>query len=159
MLQELSNTLFAERQLLRRLHFKLDTMRVFLACGKQDWLPELNAEITQVERELAAVEVVRAGQAADVAAAHHIDLNISLRELAEVIEEPWKGIFVEHLAAMSTELTEIRAVQEALIPVLAEGARMAQSLAQAVVGRNDAGVYQPDGTSGPAKPRVIDVAV
>lgn len=159
MFQELSNTLFAERQLLRRLHFKLDTMRVFLACGKQDWLAELNSEITQVERELSAVEIIRAAQAAEVAGAHSLEADVALRGLVEAIEEPWRGIFAEHLAAMSTELTEIRAVQETVGPVLAEGARLAQSLAQSVVGRADAGVYQPDGTSGPSRPRVIDVAV
>lgn len=159
MFQELSNTLFAERQLLRRLHFKLDSMRVFLACGKQDWLQELNAEIAQVQRELAAVEVVRAAQAAELAPALHLEPNPSLRQIVAAAEEPWKGIFDEHLAAMSDEITHIRAVQEAVDPVLQEGSRMAHSLAQSVSGRGDTGVYAPDGTTLPAKPSVIDVEV
>lgn len=159
MLQELSNTLFAERQLLRRLHFKLDTMRVFLACGRQDWLAELNGEIAAVEREIAAVEIVRAGLAADLAKERKMPRNPSLRQIVAVLDEPWLGIFEEHLAAMTEELTQIRAVQEAVAPVLAEGARMASQLAQAVSGREDTGVYAPEGAQAPPKPSVIDVAV
>ncbi len=159
MYQELSNTLFAERQLLRRLHFKLDSMRVFLACGKQDWLGELNSEIAEVQRELAAVEVVRAAQAADLARELHLDPNPSLRQIVEASHEPWSGIYAEHLEAMSEEITSIRAVQEAVDPVLQEGARMASSLARSVSGRGDTGFYSPDGTTLPAKPSVIDVEV
>src|SRR5512144_1453988 len=99
-LNDVSNILWRERQLLELLVFKLEEEQLVLAAGRSRWLAFATREVENVLGEIKRVELDRAVQVADAARALGLAGTPTLRELAALTAPPWDGIFAEHRRAL-----------------------------------------------------------
>jgi hypothetical protein len=116
-LDEVSQTLWRERQLLDLLVCKLEVEQLVLAAGRTRWLPAVTREVEYVLAEVKQVELLRAVL---------IDAVATLRELAEAAPNPWDTILEQHRIAFLTTSEELRAVARINRDLLAQGARAVQ---------------------------------
>src|SRR5919108_3440000 len=95
-LNDVSNILWRERQLLELLVFKLEEEQLVLAAGRTRWLSHATREVDTVLEEIKRIELERAVQVQAVAQEMQLSTAPSLRELAQLTSAPWDGIFEEH---------------------------------------------------------------
>lgn len=142
-LQEISNILWRERQLLELLLFKLEEEQLLLAAGRTRFLAHATREVEAVLDELKQAELVRAAAVDAVAAELGLPANPSLRELAAAAPAPWGSILGEHRDAFLAATQEITAVAEANRQLLGNG--------QQAVREAMRWVDVPDDTYGPGR--------
>lgn len=109
-LAELSNLLWRQRQLLDLLLFKMTVEQQLLAGRQIRWLARATDEVEAVLAEMREVELLRAVVLDDLAAAHGLEANPSLRAVAAAVPEPWQGIFEEHRQAFLALTDEVQSV-------------------------------------------------
>jgi hypothetical protein len=125
-LDEVSQTLWRERQLLDLLVCKLEVEQLVLAAGRTRWLPAVTREVEYVLAEVKQVELLRAVLIDAVAAQLGLQPGCTLRELAEAAPNPWDTILEQHRIAFLTTSEELRAVARINRDLLAQGARAVQ---------------------------------
>ena len=125
-LDEVSQTLWRERQLLDLLVCKLEVEQLVLAAGRTRWLPAVTREVEYVLAEVKQVELLRAVLIDAVAGQLGLQPGCTLRELAEAAPSPWDGILEQHRMAFLTTAEELRAVARINRDLLAQGARAVQ---------------------------------
>lgn len=143
--QELSATIWHQRQMLELLLFKLTEEQLLLTSGRTAWLSKATREVEQVVTRLYEVELLRDVQAAQVAAEWGAEESATLRDLIPHAPAPWDEVLAAHLEALTQLTTEIRAVRDTNATFLREGLRATQeTLATAEV---STGTYDARGTS------------
>ena len=99
-LSAVSDILWRERDLLELLVFKLEEEQLILDAGRHRWLAQAGREVEMVREEVRHVEVLRAAEVVALAEELEISPDVSLRQLAAALEEPWRSIFVDHRRAL-----------------------------------------------------------
>lgn len=113
-LDELSNTLWQERQLLELLLFKLEEEQLILAAGAGRWLHHATHEVEVVLDELRSWEVLRAANVAAIGTRlGYGGEPPRLAELSEKAPPPWDRIFREHRTAFLSLAGEVNAAAAA----------------------------------------------
>jgi hypothetical protein len=125
-LDEVSQTLWHERQLLDLLVCKLEVKQLVLAVGRNRLLPAVTREVEHVVAELKEVELLRAVLIDAVAEQAALEPGITLRQLAESAPSPWDTIFELHRMAFLVTVEELRSVARINRDLLAQGARAVQ---------------------------------
>ena len=106
-LAELSNVLWRERELLEMLLFKLESEQLVLAAGRTRWLARSSHEVEVVLQEIRRTELLRTAELHAAAGELGFAEAPRLRELVEVVDEPWKAIFAGHREAFLAMTAEI----------------------------------------------------
>jgi hypothetical protein len=99
-LQDVSNILWRERNLLELLAFKLDSERLLARAGRTRWLALADHEVERVLDELKAVELERGIQVQAVVDELGLAATPTLQSLAETVPEEWAGILADHRRAL-----------------------------------------------------------
>jgi hypothetical protein len=159
-LNDVSNILWRERQLLELLVFKLEEEQLVLAAGRTRWLAHATREVETVLEEIKRVELDRAVEVQGVAAELGLSSPPTLRELAEITETPWDKIFEEHRRALLEMAQEIDSVGRANRDLLTRGQQAARD-ALATLGQVEVDSYTPSGQAGAASLglRLVDEAI
>ena len=145
-LNDVSNILWRERQLLELLVFKLEEEQLVLAAGRTRWLAYATREVETVLEEIKQVELDRAVEVEGVAKELGLSSSPSLREMAEITPAPWNKIFEEHRRALLEVAQEIDSVAKANRDLLSRGHPAARE-ALATVGQTEVDSYTPTGAA------------
>lgn len=127
-LQEISNTLWRQRNLLEMLMFKLEEEQLLLAAGRTRWITAATREVEQVLEEIRATEVIRSALVDAIAPELGLAPNPSLRDLTVASPEPWSSLLDEHRRAFLTLTEETLAVAKSNRELLARGAAAAREM-------------------------------
>jgi hypothetical protein len=159
-LNDVSNILWRERQLLEMLIFKLEEEQLVLAAGRTRWLSHATREVETVLEELKRAELDRAIEVESAAKELGLSTAPTLRELAELTPVPWNKIFEEHRRALLETAQEIESVARANHDLLSRGHQAARE-ALATVGQVEIDSYLPTGAAaaGSIGLRLIDEAI
>ncbi|TAM68401.1 MAG: flagellar protein FlgN [Microbacteriaceae bacterium] len=112
--QELSASLWRERELLELLIFKLEEEHLLLTSGKSRWIQHATREVEQVMERLKAAGLARAIEVSGVAAEWGTREGATLLELiADAPQGPWAEIFTDHLTAMTDQAAQIKQLRDA----------------------------------------------
>jgi len=125
-LDEVSQTLWRERELLDLLLCKLEVEQLVLAAGKSRWLPAVTREVEYVLAEVKQAELLRAVLVDAVATQFGLGPDATLRDLAEAAPPPWGSLLEQHRIAFLATADELRAVARVNRDLLAQGARAVQ---------------------------------
>ena len=125
-LDEVSQTLWRERQLLDLLVCKLEVEQLVLAGGRTRWLPAVTREVEYVLAEVKQVELLRAVLVGAAAEQLGLDPGCTLRELADAAPAPWNAILEQHRSAFLTTAEELKAIARVNRELLSQGARAVQ---------------------------------
>src|SRR3954462_6175228 len=87
-LNEVSNILWQERQLMELLLFKLEEEQLVLASGRSRWLNHATREVEMGLDEIKRAELARSIEVDALASTLGLAAGPSLRQLAEVTEAP-----------------------------------------------------------------------
>jgi hypothetical protein len=108
-LQELSETLWRERELLDLLAFKLEEESLLVAAGRTRWYDRAAREVDLLLVELRRTELLRAVQSDEAALQLGLPAGASLREVAGAAGEPWTTILDDHRGALRAAAAEVAA--------------------------------------------------
>ncbi|MCW4385744.1 flagellar protein FlgN [Salinibacterium sp. SYSU T00001] len=141
---EVSATLWRERELLELLLFKLEEEQLLLTTGKTRWLPHATREVEQVLERLRGLGLTRAVEVAELGEEWGTGPDASLRDLvAHAPEGPWGEIFANHLTGMSELTAQIAQVRDINEQFLRSALRSTQ---ETIAGLgNDSGTYDSAG--------------
>jgi hypothetical protein len=157
---ELSASLWRERELLDLLAFKLEEEQFLLTTGKSRWLQYATREVEQVMERLRAAELARAVEAAAAATEWGAEENVTLRELVALAPEgPWSEIFADHLRALTEQTGQIKELRDLNEQYLRTALRFIQE-AQADSSAA-AGTYNASGSTGgsPSATHIFDLSL
>ena len=143
-LNDVSNILWRERQMLELLVFKLEEEQLVLASGRTRWLQHATREVETVLGEIKRMELDRSVHVEGLGASLGIESNPSLRQLGELAPEPWGKIFQEHRRALMDLTLEIDGVAKANRDILTRG-QLATREALAAMGDAELDSYAPNG--------------
>ena len=125
-LQEVSTTLWQERNLLELLLFKLEEEQLLLASGRTRWLARATREVEVVLERIREAEIMRAIEVDHVAPSLLLPPGPSLRQLAEHAPSSWDMMFADHRQAfleLTEEITQLASTNRELV---ARGQRATQ---------------------------------
>lgn len=125
-LQEVSTTLWQERNLLELLLFKLEEEQLLLAAGRTRWLARATREVEVVLDRIREAEIMRSMEVDDVAASLALEPGPSLQLLAESVPAPWDTMFRDHRQAFLEVTEEITTLANANRELVARGQRATQ---------------------------------
>ena len=125
-LQEVSTTLWQERNLLELLLFKLEEEQLLLAAGRTRWLARATREVEVVLERIREAEIVRSMEVDHVAPSLLLPPGPSLQQLAEHAPSPWNTMFADHRQAFLELTDEITALASANRELVARGQRATQ---------------------------------
>lgn len=107
-LEDLADTLWAERHLVEYLLFKLVSARLLLAADESRFVPAAIEEVERAVTALRAAEVRRAMALQGVADVWKLDAEtLTLRKLAERAPSPFDAMFRDHHRAFLSLTEEI----------------------------------------------------
>lgn len=158
-LADLSSILWRERELLELLLFKLEEEQLVLAANRSRWLGHATREVEMVLDQIRHTEVVRAAEVDAVGREYSLGPNPSLVELAEVVEEPWRGLLRQHRAAFLTLSAEIQALAAANRDLLSTGQRAAREAMLAVSGTVETYGRRGESVASASRTRLVDEAI
>ena len=121
-LSEVSDILWRERDLLELLVFKLEEEQLVVDARRLRWLAHASREVEMVREEIREIELLRSVEVASLASGLEIGSDVSLRQLAAAVDEPWRSILVDHRRALLASTREIRKLAEAGLGALEAGA-------------------------------------
>jgi len=125
-LDEVSQVLWRERELLDLLLCKLEVEQLVLASGRNRWLATVTREVELVLTQIKHTELMRAVLVDAVAEQFGLPQGATLRQLSEGTPPPWDVIFERHRAAFLLTSEELNAVARVNRDLLARGARAVQ---------------------------------
>jgi len=146
--QQLTQVLWRERELLDELAYALEVEQLILASGRTRWLVRAAGSVETVLGDLRSTELLRAVAADAVAAAFGLDPNPSLRQLATDLPEPWTEIFTEHREALVKVTQEITTLADSNRELITSGFRSARETLLSLGEGTDG--YAADGSAVPA---------
>jgi hypothetical protein len=137
---EVSATLWRERELLELLLFKLEEEQLLLTTGKTRWLQHATREVEQVLERLRGLGLTRTVEVSDLAQEWGAGEDPTLRDLiSNAPAGPWGEIFANHLAAMSELTSQIGQLRDVNEQFLRSALRSTQETLAGVGG--DSGTY------------------
>lgn len=153
---EVSATLWRERELLELLLFKLEEEQLLLTTGKTRWLQHATREVEQVLERLRGLGLTRTVEVSDLAEEWGAGADATLRDLiSNAPAGPWSEIFANHLAAMSELTAQIGQLRDINEQFLRSALRSTQETLAGVGG--DSGTYGATGqTLDAGAARLID---
>lgn len=154
---EVSATLWRERELLELLLFKLEEEQLLLTTGKTRWLPHATREVEQVLDRLRALGLTRTVEVSGLGETWGTGPDATLRDLvaAAPADGPWAEIFANHLTAMSELAAQIGQLRDINEQFLRSALRSTQETL-ATIG-TDSGTYGSAGeTLDAGAARLID---
>lgn len=143
-LNNVSNILWRERQLLELLLYKLEVEQLLLASGRNRWVAQAANEVESVLEAIRSAELVRSVEVDAAAAELGLAPDPSLQELADAAPAPWGGILGDHREAFLGMTQEILAVAGSNRELLARGQRAVREALAFVQGPDD-DTYTPTG--------------
>ena len=144
---ELSASLWRERELLDLLVFKLEEEQLLLAAGKSRWLQYATREVEQVMERLRTAALARSVEVSAVTREWGAHPSATLRELVEHAPEgPWADLFTAHLQAMTELTTQIKHLRDLNEQLLRAAIRSSQETLAG--GGAEMGTYTAAGASG-----------
>ncbi len=133
-MDNLSQVLWREREMLEALAYRLEVERLVLASGRTRWLVNATRDIEDLIEDLRATEVLRAATADEAAAALGLTPNPSLAALAEAAPDPWSAILRDHREALIGLARDIAEASEDAKGLLTAGYRSARETLLAIGG-------------------------
>jgi hypothetical protein len=156
---ELSMQLWRERELLEMLLFKLEEQELLLLAGRTRWLQHATREIETVLERLREASMSRVVEADLVAGEWGTPEGSGIRELiAKAPTDAWRGVFSDHLRAMTQLTGEIASMRDSNSQQLRAVLRATQETLASL--GDDAGEYTTRGdraTSDSA--RIVDTEI
>lgn len=110
-MQQLSDILWRERELLELLVFKLDVEEALAASGRTRWAARAAREVDLLLDEIRRTEVLRALRTEALAAQQGRGAGPTLEELTAAAPEPWSSILAEHRCALLSATAEVGAAE------------------------------------------------
>jgi hypothetical protein len=156
-LQEVSTTLWQERNLLELLLFKLEEEQLLLAAGRTRWLARATREVEVVLERIREAEIMRAIEVDMVAPSLLLQPGPSLQQLAESAPSPWDTMFQDHRQAFLELTEEITSLAAANRELVARGQRATQDFLANFVDPVSSSGYPTD-TQRERTPLVLDRA-
>ena len=111
--QHLSTLLWREQELLDLLLFKAEEKQYLIVTGKSRWLARIAHEIEVVLEQLRTLEVERAAATEQIAGRLGLEVNPSLRTLADCAPAPWNDLYTKHHEALLVLVTDLRSLSDA----------------------------------------------
>jgi hypothetical protein len=109
-LDAVSALLWAERETLEFLLFKLVEEQLVLVSGSTRWMNRADVEMQAAVDRMRTSEVARAAQMEAVAGLLRLPLQSTLAELASAAPEPWPLLLTDHRTALRALVLEVEAV-------------------------------------------------
>jgi hypothetical protein len=122
-LGELAAVLWQERELLEDLLFALDQQHRVVAAGDTRWLGRADAAVAGAAGAVRTHEVFRAIEVESLVSLLGLACTASLRDIAEVVDEPWTTVLTDHRDALRELATEIDEATERNRDLLLAGER------------------------------------
>jgi hypothetical protein len=145
-LQTLLDTLWAERQVVEFLLFKLITAKLLLTADERRFVASALDEVDRVVDALREAELRRSIAVAAVARQWHVpEQELTLKCLARRAPEPWREVFVEHERAFSELAAEIDDATDANRTLAAGGLHRIRETMDIVTGVQPLGTYDAAG--------------
>lgn len=156
-LNNVSNILWRERQLLELLLYKLEVEQLLLASGRNRWVAQAANEVESVLEAIRSAELVRSVEVDAAASELGLEPDPSLQELADASPAPWDGILGDHREAFLAMTQEILAVAGSNRELLNRGQRAVREALAFVQGPDD-DTYTPSGARSDrlSSPWIID---
>lgn len=149
-MEQLSEILWRERELLDMLLYKLEQQQLILTVGRTEWLGTAAGEIEAVALLVRQTETRRIVVHGAVACELGLPSTASLAQLAARADEPWTSILCDHrdsLAASSARIADLVTVNRRM---LATGANVARELLLAVAAEGEP--VNTEDVAGPGAP-------
>lgn len=159
-MDNLTQILWRERELLDTLLFKLEEEQMVLASGRTRWLARAAREVENVLETLRETEILRSVAADEVGAALGLGTNPSLRAIAAAVDEPWQTLLLDHHDAFTSTTREIVALADANRDLITTGYRSARETLMSL-GETTQG-YAADGSAvavGDSAHRIVDWSI
>ena len=157
-LQEVSTTLWQERNLLELLLFKLEEEQLLLAAGRTRWLARATREVEVVLERIREAEIMRSIEVDQVAPSLLLSPGPSLQQLAEHAPPPWDTMFQDHRQAFLELTDEITGLAAANRELVARGQRATQDFLANFVDPASTSSGYPMDTQRERTPLVLDRA-
>ena len=100
LLELLAMRIESQLDALRHACFRFEVLKAVVAAGKQEWLPESNADLAQALRALRQSDREFRTVLADAARSLGLSPEATLREVAVAAPEPWDFVFAKHREAV-----------------------------------------------------------
>lgn len=123
-LGELAAVLWQERELLEDLLFALDQQHRVVAAGDTRWLGRADAAVAAAVGAVRTHEVFRAIEVEALVSLLGLACTASLRDIAEVVDEPWATVLADHRDALRELANEIDEATERNRDLLLAGERV-----------------------------------
>jgi flagellar biosynthesis/type III secretory pathway chaperone len=146
---EVSATLWRERELLELLLFKLEEEQLLLTTGKTRWLQHATREVEQVLERLRGLGLTRTVEVSTLGDEWGTGPDATLRDLvaSAPLDGPWGEIFANHLTAMSELTVQIGQLRDINEQFLRSALRSTQETLAGMGSGNDSGTYGKAGQS------------
>lgn len=99
-IERLASSLERQLDALRHACFRFEVLNAVVTAGKQEWLPESNADLSQALGALQASDRELRASLADAALCLGLSPESTLREVAVGAPEPWDFVFARHREAI-----------------------------------------------------------
>jgi hypothetical protein len=144
-MEDLSSVLWRERELLETLLFKLEVEQLVLATGRTRWLAPAAREVEEILDAIRETELLRGLTADALALELGLDPNPSLQQIAEISDEPWKSIWLDHRETFISVSAEITSMAENNRELLTSGYQAAKAALLSL--SETPGTYTADGST------------
>jgi hypothetical protein len=150
-----SGTLWAQREALEQLLFRLTEEHLIVTGGHTRWLPRADDEVREAVDRLRLGEVARSVETEALALAMGLPAEATLAQLAEAAPAPWSTLFDEHRTALRSLALEVRALTATNLRLLDAGARAIRESLDSIT--SSVSVYDATGSSvRPTGPVLLD---
>ncbi|MFV0286943.1 MAG: flagellar export chaperone FlgN [Demequina sp.] len=147
-MDELSTSLWNERELLETLLFKLEEQELVVAHGRTRWVGRASREVEVVLERMRTAEIGRAMHAEAAATSLGLSADASLKHIAGAAPAPWDDLMHAHHAALSELTAQIAALGVSNHQLLSQALLSTQ---QALLGVDtDGGTYDTTGAASKA---------
>lgn len=109
-IEDVSNVLWRERELLELLLFKLEEEQLLIATGRTKWLPHATREVEVIIDQIRSAETVRATKVDALAGQLGLAPEPSLKQLIDAVPAEWKEVFTNHRQEFHTLTHQIHEV-------------------------------------------------
>ena len=100
LLERLSSRIERQLDALRHACFRFEVLRAVVTAGKQEWLPESNADLAQALGALQQTDREFRSSLVDAAVSLGLSPESTLREVGVAAPEPWDFVFARHREAI-----------------------------------------------------------
>jgi hypothetical protein len=142
--EDLAQQLWAMRELLEQMVYKLEMQGLLLAANRTRWMPYLNAEIETLIEAINAVDKDRSAASAALARVHGLPAGAPLSEILAHVGNPWTPVLTQHRLLLLSLQAEIEDISHANADLARRGVSRSREII-ASLGDNSVNVYDPRG--------------